>query len=165
VHNAHNHTHVQGSSKSKEPSRTTIEEPITEPIELKNEQETDPTTNPNTTNATPEEKPGVETRSKRKTIAKESADSSTRKSSSNKRRKKNKQERLKQQSAANHEAKTAPPQTPATTGIAKTTRNTPQEDLGRGKRFKTKRSKQMENEANIFSVLLLNIVTNLWLSL
>ncbi len=80
----------------------------------------------------------------------ESAGASTRKSSSNSRRKRNKQERLKQQSAANHDAKKAPqaPQTPTTTDTANTTGNTKQENLGRGKRIKTKTSKQMENESN-----------------
>ena len=98
MHSSHNHTHNTRELKVKGTEITaTIDEPTTETNELKKKQETDSTTNLKTTNATPEETRGVETRSKRKTIEKERADSYSKTSSSNKRRKKMKKERLKQQ--------------------------------------------------------------------
>jgi NAD(P)H-dependent flavin oxidoreductase YrpB (nitropropane dioxygenase family) len=91
------------------------------------------------------------TRTKRKTTTSASSTSNpvTEKSSSNKRRKKIKRERENQQSTTIHktsttqqEAKTRQPQ------IVKeiTKELTHNEELGRGKRYKTKTLKQMQNE-------------------
>jgi len=91
------------------------------------------------------------TRTKRKTTTSASSTSNpvTEKSSSNKRRKKIKRERENQQSTTIHktsttqqEAKTRQPQ------IVKeiTKERTHNEELGRGKRYKTKTLKQMQNE-------------------